>query len=150
MHAADANPPENDADIRARTRAVIDAAEGVVDRSLVAVLQAVQKELGYLPRASMLAVADGLDLPAARVYGVATFYNQFRFTPPGRHPIRVCMGTACAIKLGGVILQSWERRLEIHEGETTPDQEYSLERVACVGCCSLAPVALVGMRCSRT
>jgi NADH-quinone oxidoreductase subunit E len=135
----------DDSTVREQTAAVVDAQpDTVVGRSLVAVLQAVQQRFGYLPRPAMQEVASRLQIPASRVYGVATFYNQFRFTPPGRHAVRVCMGTACAIKLGGVILDAWERRLEIEEGETTADREYSLERVACVGCCSLAPVVLVG------
>lgn len=140
--------PEEDAseeaEQRRETREVIAAlGTGIVDRSLVTVLQHVQERLGFLPRAAMLEVAEQLSLPPAQVYGVATFYNQFRFNPPGRRAIKVCMGTACAIKQGGTILESWERRLGISEGETTEDREYSLERVACVGCCSLAPVVLV-------
>ena len=146
MSSPDSNPQDiEEIDVREQTRQLIgQMAEGPIGRSLVTVLQQVQAELGYLSREALLTVAEELEVPAARVYGVATFYNQFRFTPPGRHPIRVCMGTACAIKLGNVVLQSWERRLGIAEGETTEDREYSLERVACVGCCSLAPVAIVG------
>lgn len=140
-------PPEagDDEDaIRAATSAAIEGlGDGPADRSLITVLQAVQRSLGYLPRAALLQTAETLGVAPARVYGVATFYNQFRFTPPGRTVVKVCMGTACAIKLGGVILDAWERRLGIGVGETTPDREHSLERVACVGCCSLAPVALV-------
>jgi len=77
------------------------------------------------------------------VYSVATFYNQFRLNPPGKHQIKVCMGTACHIMGGHIVMDSFERRLEIKEGETTPDREFSLERVACVGCCALAPVVVV-------
>ncbi len=118
--------------------------DSVEQRGLISLLQVVQDDLGFLPREAMIAVARFLDISPARVFGVATFYNQFRFTPPGRHQIKVCMGTACAIKMGGIILDSWRRRLGIEEDETTPDQEYSLERVACVGCCSLAPVTVDG------
>ncbi len=75
---------------------------------------------------------------------MATFYNQFRFNPPGKNPIKVCLGTACHVKGGDIILENFERKLEIKEGETTPDREFSIERVACVGCCAIAPVALVG------
>jgi NADH-quinone oxidoreductase subunit E len=75
---------------------------------------------------------------------VATFYNQFRFNPPGRHPIKVCLGTACHVKGGEIILENFERKLQIQEGQTTPDREFSIDRVACVGCCALAPVAIVG------
>lgn len=112
--------------------------------NLICVLLAVQERFGYLSPASMREVARKLDLSPARVYGVATFYNKFRFVPPGKHAIRVCMGTACHIKQATKILEHWERRLEIEVGGVTPDREYSLDRVDCVGCCSLAPVALIG------
>ena len=77
------------------------------------------------------------------VFGVATFYNQFRLSPPGKHPIKVCLGTACHMKGGRIILEAWQRRLSIKVGEVTPDREFSLERVACVGCCAMAPVTVV-------
>ncbi len=113
-------------------------------RYLIPLLQRVQQALSYLPQAAIQLVAQHLHLSPSEVYGVATFYNQFRFTPPGRHPVRVCMGTACHVKGGDIILEHFERKLEIKEGETTPDREFSIERVACVGCCALAPVALMG------
>lgn len=112
--------------------------------SLIPLLQRTQEAFGYLPREVLKEVASFLGLPESEVYGVATFYDQFRFHPPGKHPVRVCMGTACHIRGAGVILESWERRLNIKVGQTTPDHEFSLERVACVGCCALAPVAVVG------
>lgn len=134
-------------EVQQRIKKMLDGrGDSVEQRSLISLLQAVQEELGFLPRESMITVARFLGVSPARVYGVATFYNQFRFTPPGRHQIKVCMGTACAIKLGGVILDSWRRRLQLEEGETSADREYSLERVACVGCCSLAPVSVEGER----
>ena len=107
-------------------------------------LQMAQTLMGYLPDQAISVVAAHLSIPPSQVYGVASFYNQFRFTPPGKHQIKVCMGTACHVKGGGIILENFERKLEIKEGETTPDREFSIERVACVGCCALAPVALVG------
>ena len=103
-----------------------------------------QKALGYLPDEALSLVADHLAVTRSEVYGVASFYNQFRFNPPGRNPIKVCMGTACHVRGGEIILENFERKLEIREGETTEDREFSIERVACVGCCALAPVALVG------
>lgn len=112
--------------------------------NLIPVLQRVQNELAYLPPAALDMVARHLGIPVSEVYGVATFYNQFRFNPPGRHPVKVCMGTACHVKGGDIILENFERRLAIREGETTEDREFSIERVACVGCCALAPVALIG------
>lgn len=111
---------------------------------LIPLLQKIQETLGFLPRKAMEKVAVHLGIPESEVYGVATFYNQFRFDPPGKHPVKVCVGTACHVKGASVILESWERRLNIKVGQTTPDREFSLERVACVGCCALAPVAVVG------
>ncbi len=111
---------------------------------LIPVLQTVQGILSFLPTQAIEMVADHLNMSPTEVYGVATFYNQFRFTPPGRNPVRVCLGTACHVKGGEIILEHFERKLDIHEGETTPDLEFSIERVACVGCCSLAPVTLMG------
>jgi len=110
---------------------------------LIPILQDIQAKFGYLPREAMLEAASFLDTPESEVYSVATFYNQFRFVPPGKHQIKVCLGTACQIKGGKIILDSWQRELDIDEGETTPDREFSLERVACVGCCSMAPVSVV-------
>ena len=111
---------------------------------LIPVLQHIQHVHGYLPRDSMGMVAAHFKITAAKVFGIATFYNQFRFNPPGRHPIKVCLGTACHVKGGEIILENFSRRLGIEENETTKDREYSLERVACVGCCALAPVVVVG------
>ena len=111
---------------------------------LIPILQMVQEKLKYLPPEAIKLVADYLEIPNSQVYGVATFYNQFRFNPPGKHPVKVCLGTACHVRGGDIILENFERKLEIKEGETTPDREFSVERVACVGCCALAPVALIG------
>lgn len=112
--------------------------------NLIPILQLVQNKLSYLPRDAIYIVAKHLGISFPEVYGVATFYNQFRFNPPGRNPIKICMGTACHVKGGDIILENFERKLEIKEGETTEDREFSIERVACVGCCALAPVALLG------
>jgi NADH-quinone oxidoreductase subunit E len=111
--------------------------------SLIPILQMIQERHAYLPAGAIKAVAEHLEIAECEVYGVATFYNQFRFHPPGRHQIKVCLGTACHVKGGEIILENFERKLEIQEGETTPDREYSIDRVACVGCCALAPVAIV-------
>jgi len=112
--------------------------------NLIGVLLALQARFGYLPKVGMREVAQRMGLSPANVYGVATFYNQFRLVPPGRHPIRVCVGTACHIKQAVKVLEHWERNLGISEGEVSEDREYSLDRVACVGCCTLAPVTLIG------
>ena len=111
--------------------------------NLIPMLQKVQDGLGYLPREAMLEIAEFLDIPAIDVYGVVTFYNQFRLNPPGKHSIRVCLGTACHMKGGYITLDAWRRRLGISRGETTPDREFDLDTVACVGCCTMAPVTVV-------
>lgn len=111
--------------------------------NLIPILQNVQARLGYLPDLAMEMIAADLAVPAADVYGLATFYNQFRLTPPGKHQVKVCMGTACYMVGGKITLESFERRMEIKEGETSLDRLYSLERVACVGCCTMAPVVVV-------
>ena len=110
---------------------------------LIPILQWVQQKVAYLPAEAMHLVADHLDISPSEVYGVATFYNQFRFNPPGKNPVKVCLGTACHVKGGDIILENFERKLEIKEGETTPDREFSVDRVACVGCCALAPVVVL-------
>jgi len=117
---------------------------GTERRNLIPILQMIQERHQYLPPEAIQMVGKHLGIPSAEVYGVATFYNQFRFHPPGRHPIKVCLGTACHVKGGDIILENFERKLEIKDGETTPDKEFSIERVACVGCCALAPVTVMG------
>ena len=115
------------------------------DRSaLIPILQMIQEKFQYLPAEALNLVASHVGIPPSEVYGVATFYNQFRFHPPGKHPVRVCLGTACHVKAGDIILENFERKLGIAEGQTTADREFSIERVACVGCCALAPVAIMG------
>jgi NADH-quinone oxidoreductase subunit E len=137
---------ELNAEDLARLETVRDAlrTEAPHRRNLIPVLQTVQGILAYLPPEVIELVADHLGISPSEVFGVATFYNQFRFNPPGRHPVRICLGTACHVKGGEIILEHFERRLEIGEGETTDDRRFSIDRVACVGCCALAPVAMVG------
>jgi NADH-quinone oxidoreductase subunit E len=111
--------------------------------SLIPILQGVQGKLGYLPRAAMREIAAYLDIAAIDVYGVVTFYNQFRLNPPGKHSVKVCLGTACHMKGGYITLDAWKRRLNIKPRETTPDREFDLDTVACVGCCTMAPVTVI-------
>jgi NADH-quinone oxidoreductase E subunit len=111
--------------------------------SLIPLLQEVQESEGYLSREAVTAVGSHLKLPAAKVYGVATFYNQFRFSPRGRYHIQVCRGTACHVKGSGPLLGRLERELKIEPGQTTRDGLFSLEIVACIGACGLAPVISV-------
>jgi NADH-quinone oxidoreductase subunit E len=111
--------------------------------NLIPVLQKVQAKLGYLPRPAMIEIADHLQIAAIDVYGVATFYNQFRLNPPGKHAVKVCLGTACHMKGGQITLEAWQRRLKIDTRQTTLDGEFDLDTVACVGCCHLAPVTVI-------
>jgi NADH-quinone oxidoreductase subunit E len=97
--------------------------------NLIPILQMIQEELEYLPPKTLTMVAEYLEINASEVYGVATFYNQFRFHPPGKHPVKVCLGTACHVRAGDIILENFERKLGITEGETSADREFSIERV---------------------
>ncbi|MFP3879766.1 MAG: NADH-quinone oxidoreductase subunit NuoE [Dehalococcoidia bacterium] len=109
---------------------------------LIPILQQVQQALGYLPEAVMKRIAKFLRLPESTVFGVVTFYAQFRLAPSGRNIIRVCRGTACHVRGSAQILAEIEKQLGITAGETTPDLKYSLETIACFGSCALAPVVV--------
>jgi NADH-quinone oxidoreductase E subunit len=111
--------------------------------SLIPLLQEVQKEQGYLSREAVLRIGKHLRLPASKIYGVATFYNQFRFQPQGKNHIQVCRGTACHVKGSAAVLDAIKRELKIEPGQTTRDGQFSLEVVACIGACGLAPVICV-------
>ena len=112
-------------------------------RYLIRILQALQQKMGYLSQEALKAVAQRLAISEAEVFGVATFYNQFRFVPLGRHHVIVCMGTACHSLGGQLVLDAFERALELEVGGVTPDREYSLDRVGCIGCCTKAPVVVI-------
>ena len=111
--------------------------------ALIPVLQKVQEELGYLSEEAVSEIAYFLGVSESEVYGVASFYAQFRFTRQGEHTIKVCQGTACHVRGGRRILETVAQELGIQPGETTGDYKFSLERVACFGSCALAPVMLV-------
>jgi len=132
-------------EVRQKTRGVLNQFSKKRE-NLIPILQKVQAKLGYLPREAMMEIGEFLGIPEMDVYGVVTFYNQFRLNPPGKHSIRVCLGTACHMKGGYITLDAWKRRLDIGPGETTPDREFDLDTVACVGCCVMAPVTVVDER----
>jgi len=111
--------------------------------SLIPALQMVQRDLGYLSKESIQFVAETLNMPVSEIYGVATFYNQFRLNPVGKHVIKVCRGTACHVKGSGQLLSLIENELGLKVGETTRDKIFSLEAVACLGACSIAPVIMI-------
>jgi NADH-quinone oxidoreductase subunit E len=111
------------------------------DRSnLIALLQDIQDVYGYLPEDTLREISEYIGIPFSSVYGVATFYNQFRLTPLGRNLVRVCRGTACHVKNSANILTALETELGIKAGQTTRDKVFTLETVACIGACSIAPV----------
>lgn len=110
---------------------------------LIPILQDVQHIYGYLPETALQEVADHVGLPLSRVYGVATFYNQFRLTPLGENIIKVCRGTACHVKSSANILFALETALNIKAGQTTRDKKFTIEVVNCIGACSIAPVITV-------
>ncbi len=111
--------------------------------SLIPAMQAIQKELGFLSKKSIQHLAKKLDMPTGEIYGVATFYNQFRLIPKGKYTIKVCRGTACHVKGSSNLLSLLENELEIKEGETTKDKIFTIEAVACIGACSIAPVIMI-------
>jgi NADH:ubiquinone oxidoreductase subunit E len=115
-------------------------------RAVIQVLQELQGRLRWLSQKTLEAVAREMDVSPAHVFSVATFYKAFSLEPRGRHLCTVCMGTACHVRGGGAILEHFERKLGIRAGETTPDREYTLERVNCLGACALAPLAVVDGR----
>ncbi|HDS74858.1 MAG TPA: NADH-quinone oxidoreductase subunit NuoE [Firmicutes bacterium] len=111
--------------------------------SLIPILQDLQESFGYLPEVAIDLVGRALDISTARIYGVATFYNQFRLNPLGKHVIRVCRGTACHVKGSLALLETLESELGIKAGGTTKDGMFSVETVACLGACSIAPAVMV-------
>jgi NADH-quinone oxidoreductase subunit E len=111
--------------------------------SLVPILQDLQDTQGYLGPEALAELAQAMGLSENEIYGVATFYTQFRFAPPAEHTIRVCQGTACHVRGSHQMLHDFEERLRIKAGEQTADHRFELARVACVGCCALAPVVQV-------
>jgi NADH-quinone oxidoreductase subunit E len=113
------------------------------ESALLAILQDIQAEEKYLPKEALEQVSQKMNIPLARVFRIATFYNALSLKPRGRHKIDVCLGTACHVRGGERILDKLERDLKIPVGETTKDKRFTLEAVHCVGCCSLGPVAVI-------
>jgi NADH-quinone oxidoreductase subunit E len=110
---------------------------------LIPLLQAMQGRFGYISEQAVKHVSRFLRVSENQVFGVASFYSQFRFTPPGRHSVKVCLGTACHVRGGQILCQALERELGVLPGQTTQDRRFDLQRVACLGCCALAPVVSV-------
>ena len=123
-----------------RIEKIIEAFPQVNRDALIPVLQAVQDEFGYLSDEALEKIGKHLRLPASKIYGLATFYSQFTFTPRGKYHIKVCNGTACHIDRSSSILKELKKQLGIEDGETTRDGMFSLEVAACVGACGQSPV----------
>jgi NADH:ubiquinone oxidoreductase subunit E/NAD-dependent dihydropyrimidine dehydrogenase PreA subunit len=134
-------------------RADLEVDGGVVDSivdshkadasALIAILQEINEEFGYLPEHVLRYVSFRLGIPVSRTYHVATFYTAFSLVPRGRHTIKVCMGTACKVNGADMLLEQIQRELQVEPGDTTQDNRFSLEVVRCLGCCSLSPVLVV-------
>lgn len=129
-------------DVKERLDKILSRYSGKRD-DLIAIMQEAQEEFRYLPPEVMQRIAKFLKISESTVFAVATFYALFKFVPSGRHTIRVCRGTACHVRGGARILNEVRKTLGIKEGETTSDLEYTLETVACIGCCALAPTMTV-------
>ena len=112
-------------------------------KALISILQDIQCEYNYLPQEALCLVSETLNIPLIDIIGVATFYRSFSLEPRGEHLVTVCMGTACHVRGAPKILEEFERKLEIEAGHTTKDGKFSLETVACLGCCAIGPVVVV-------
>jgi len=134
--------PLIEADVKEKLNEILSHYSGERDE-LIPILQEAQEEFRYLPSEVMLEIARFLRIPESTVFGVSTFYAQFKLVPSGRRIVKVCRGTACYVRGGARILREVERRLGIKPGETTDDLEYTLETIACFGSCALAPVMVV-------
>jgi NADH-quinone oxidoreductase subunit E len=113
------------------------------DVNIIMILHEIQSRHGYIPRELALEISKELAIPLARIYEVVTFYNLFKLTPPAKHNISVCMGTACYLNGATQILDEIKNLLHINEGEATPDGQFYLDIVRCLGCCGLAPVIMI-------
>ena len=112
-------------------------------KALISILQDIQAEYNYLPQEALRFVAESMGIPLIDIIGVATFYRAFSLEPRGKHLITVCLGTACHVRGGYKILEEFEKKLRIEAGETTPDGQFTLETVACLGCCAIGPVVVI-------
>jgi NADH-quinone oxidoreductase subunit E len=128
--------------MEAELKAILSEFDGKQDE-IIPILQRVQDTYSYLPEDSMNKVARFMQVPASRVYGVATFYAQFRFTPTGKNIVSICRGTACHVRGAPAILEETTTALGLEGEGTTDDLEYTVETVACIGCCALAPCVTI-------
>jgi len=129
-------------DIKLKTKQIVKKHKG--DKSaLIAVLQDIQEVFNYLPKEALKTAASAMNVPMSRVYEAATFYTAFSLKPRGKHVVKICKGTACHVRGAAALQDKFERTLCIKPGETTPDGNFSLETVNCVGACALGPVVVI-------
>ncbi len=129
-------------DVESRERNLVSGFKGE-EGDLIPLLQHAQEEYGYISEEAVYTISRFLRISDNQIFGVASFYSQFRFVPPGRNSVRVCSGTACHVRGGQILGETVERQLGISPGQTTPDRRYDFQRVACLGCCALAPVVQI-------
>jgi len=122
---------------------ILESMKAVSSSDLIPILHRIQNQYGYLPPDVLLEVSKKTGIPASRIYGVATFYEQFHLAPHGRHTIKCCRGTACHVKGGHNMIRTITKTLDIDEGQTTEDMRFTFETVACLGTCFLAPAMMV-------
>jgi NADH-quinone oxidoreductase subunit E len=135
-------------------KSIIDAEEDVLDfrtfsrqpQQLIPILQYCQGQRGYISRTAVQQIADFLSVSEALIYGVASFYTQFRFEKPGEHQVRICLGTACHVQGGKLLSEEIQKLIGIEPGETSEDGKYEFHEVACLGCCAQAPVVEIDGR----
>jgi len=120
-----------------------EGSNGISTQHLIPILQDIQDRDGYLTEETLRELAQASNISDNEIYGIATFYAQFRFKPPAKHTIRVCQGTACHVRGGRQVMEEFHHRLGVRTGEITGDGEYELQRIACIGCCALAPTVTV-------
>ncbi len=111
--------------------------------NLIQILQEIQRAEGYIAEKAVDSISRHLRISRSEIFGVASFYSQFKFNPPGRHSIKMCLGTACHVQGGDFLLNALKAEIGISPNETTEDGRFDLERVACLGCCALAPVVMI-------
>ena len=116
---------------------------GKQENELIPILQHIQQSEGYISREAVEMISRHLRISRSNVFGVASFYSQFKFNPPGRHSIKICLGTACHVQGGDFLSAALQRYIGIEPGQTTADRRFDLERVACLGCCAQAPVMMI-------
>jgi NADH-quinone oxidoreductase subunit E len=113
------------------------------EHALISILQDIQSELNWLPKESLKHISKRLDIPLSRIYSIATFFKAFSLKPRGKHMIIVCLGTACHVRGAPRIVEALSRHLKIKPGETTPDMQFSMETVNCVGACAMGPIMII-------